>query len=179
MFDGLQERLQGVFKQLKGEGRVSEEALRGALREIRMALLEADVNFRVVKAFVQRVSDRAVGQEVLQSLTAAQQVIKIVRDELVALLGEDGAELDVDGRPAVVLMCGLQGSGKTTTSGKLAKRLSEQGRHPLLVACDLQRAAAVEQLKQVGAQVGVPVVGPEAGEESPIAVARRALGCRA
>jgi signal recognition particle subunit SRP54 len=175
MFDGLQERLQGVFKQLRGEGRVSEEVLRGALREIRMALLEADVNFRVVKAFVQRVSERAVGQEVLQSLTAAQQVIKIVRDELVTLLGEEGAELDVAGRPAVVLMCGLQGSGKTTTSGKLARRLAAQGRHPLLVACDLQRAAAVEQLRQVGAQVGVPVVGPEAGEDSPIAVARRSL----
>ncbi len=175
MFDGLQERLQGVFRQLKGEGRVSEDVLRGALREIRMALLEADVNFKVVKAFVQRVSERAVGQEVLQSLSAAQQVIKIVRDELVTLLGEEGAELKVDGHPTVVLMCGLQGSGKTTTSGKLARRLAEKGRHPLLVACDLQRAAAVEQLQQVGAQVGVPVVGPEPGEDSPIAVARRAL----
>ncbi len=175
MFDGLQERLQGVFRQLKGEGRVSEDALRGAMREIRMALLEADVNFRVVKSFVQRVSDRAIGQEVLSSLTPAQQVIKIVKDELVTLLGDEGGELSLDGKPAVVLMCGLQGSGKTTTSGKLARRLSERGRHPLLVACDLQRAAAVEQLRQVGEQVKVPVVGPESSETSPIEVAKRAL----
>ncbi len=174
MFDGLQDRLQGVFRHLKGEGRVSEEVLRGALREIRMALLEADVNFRVVKAFVQRIGERAEGQKVLESLTPDQQVIKIVRDELVTLLGEDGAELALTGRPAVVLLCGLQGSGKTTTAGKLGLRLAGRGRHPLLVAADLQRAAAVEQLRQVGARVNVPVVEPE-GEEDVIGVAERAL----
>jgi signal recognition particle subunit SRP54 len=174
MFDGLQDRLQGVFRHLKGEGRVSEEVLKGALREIRMALLEADVNFRVVKSFVKRIGERAEGQKVLESLTPDQQVIKIVRDELIALLGEEGKELSLDGRPAVVLLCGLQGSGKTTTSGKLALRLKKRGRQPLLVAGDLQRAAAVEQLMQVGAKVEVPVVGPE-GEEDVVAVAERAI----
>jgi signal recognition particle subunit SRP54 len=174
MFDGLQDKLQGVFRRLKGEGRVSEEVLRGALREIRLALLEADVHFRVVKPFVARVSERALGQDVLGSLTPAQQVIKIVRDELIALLGEDSAELRLAGQPAVLLLCGLQGSGKTTTAGKLARRLVGQGRRPILVAGDLQRAAAVEQLRQVGAAVGVPVLEPE-GDETVKRLARRAL----
>ncbi len=179
MFDGLQDRLQGVFRRLKGEGRVSREALDAALREIRMALLEADVNYRVVKAFVRKIGERAEGQEVLESLTPAQQVVKIVRDELVALLGETGAELALDGRPPVILLCGLQGSGKTTTAGKLAKRLAGRGRHPLLVAADLRRAAAVEQLVQVGEAVGAPVLEPEPGEsvldfaERSLAVARQ------
>ena len=165
MFDGLQDKLQEVFRNLKGEGRVSPEALDAALRQIRMALLEADVHFRVVKPFIERVRERALGQEVLESLTPAQQVVKIVRDELSSLLGEEGTELRLDGRPAVILLCGLQGSGKTTTAGKLAKRLKKRGRHPLLVAGDLQRAAAVEQLKQVGAAVEVPVLEPEPGEK--------------
>jgi len=175
MFDGLQDRLQDVFRNLKGEGRVSEEILQGALREIRLALLEADVNFRVVKAFIGRVRERALGKDVLESLTPAQQVIKIVRDELIGLLGEEGAELKVTGKPAVIMLCGLQGSGKTTTSGKIAKRLLSRGKHPMLVAGDLQRAAAVDQLKQVGAGVGVPVVTPEEGEDV-VALAGRALG---
>jgi signal recognition particle subunit SRP54 len=174
VFDGLQTKLQDVFRRLKGEGRVSEEILQGAMREIRLALLEADVHFKVVKTFVGRVRERALGQDVLDSLTPAQQVIKIVRDELVVLLGEGGHELELTGRPAVVLLCGLQGSGKTTTAGKLAKRLTERGRHPLLVAADLQRAAAVEQLIQVGSGVGVQVLEP-AGEENVIEVARRAV----
>ena len=165
MFDGLQDKLQDVFRNLKGEGRVSPEALDAALRQIRMALLEADVHFRVVKPFIDRVRERALGQEVLESLTPAQQVVKIVRDELASLLGEEGSELRLDGRPAVILLCGLQGSGKTTTAGKLAKRLKKSGRHPLLVAGDLQRAAAVEQLKQVGQGVEVPVLEPEPGEK--------------
>ena len=179
MFDGLQDKLQGVFRRLKGEGRVSEEVLRGALREIRLALLEADVHFRVVKPFVERVSERALGQDVLGSLTPAQQVIKIVRDELIVLLGEDSEELQLSGRPAVILLCGLQGSGKTTTAGKLARRLSSRGRRPILVAGDLQRAAAVEQLRQVGATVDVPVIQPLDGEnvaalaERGVAEARR------
>jgi signal recognition particle subunit SRP54 len=174
MFDGLQNKLQDVFRQLKGEGKITPEALQAALRQIRLALLEADVHFRVVKAFVDRVRERALGQEVLESLTPAQQVVKIVRDELTALLGEEGTELRMEKRPSVVLMCGLQGSGKTTTSGKLALRLRKRGRHPLLVAGDLQRAAAVEQLKQVGKAVEVPVVEPEAGEKV-LDVAMRAL----
>jgi signal recognition particle subunit SRP54 len=174
MFDGLQTKLQDVFRQLKGEGRVTAETLEAALRQIRLALLEADVHFRVVKPFVARVRERALGQEVLESLTPAQQVVKIVRDELAALLGEEGRELELTGRPAVVLLCGLQGSGKTTTAGKLALRLKRSGRHPVLVAADLQRAAAVEQLVQVGRQVEVPVTTPAAGEPVEDLV-RRAL----
>lgn len=174
MFDGLQGKLQTVFRNLRGEGRVSEEVLRSALREIRLALLEADVNFRLVKSFVRRLEERALGAGVLESLTPAQQVIKIVRDELILLLGDDGSELSVDGRPAVIMLCGLQGSGKTTTAGKLALRLKGRGRQPLLLAADLQRAAAVEQLQQVGAGVGVPVLAPEPGEEV-LALAGRAL----
>jgi signal recognition particle subunit SRP54 len=164
MFDGLQDKLQEVFRQLKGEGKVTPEALDAALRQIRMALLEADVHLRVVKPFVDRVRERALGQEVLESLTPAQQVVKIVRDELSSLLGEEGTDLRLDGRPAVIMLCGLQGSGKTTTAGKIAKRLKKRGKHPLLVAGDLQRAAAVEQLKQVGKGVDVPVLEPEPGE---------------
>jgi signal recognition particle subunit SRP54 len=164
MFDGLQDKLQGIFRDLKGEGRIGPEALEGALRQIRMALLEADVHFRVVKPFIERVRERALGQEVMSSLSPAQQVVKIVRDEISSLLGEEGSELRLDGRPAVILLCGLQGSGKTTTAGKLARRLKKRGRHPLLVAGDLQRAAAVEQLKQVGKGVEVPVLEPEPGE---------------
>ncbi|HLE85346.1 MAG TPA: signal recognition particle protein [Thermoanaerobaculia bacterium] len=180
MFEGLQTKLQDVFRQLKGEGRVTEETLDAALRQIRLALLEADVHFRVVKPFVARVRERALGQEVLQSLTPAQQVVKIVRDEIAALLGEEGRELALTGRPAVVLLCGLQGSGKTTTAGKLALRLKQGGRHPVLVAADLQRAAAVEQLVQVGRQVEVPVVTPRAdtagGAREPVEdLVRRAV----
>jgi signal recognition particle subunit SRP54 len=175
MFDGLQGKLQDVFRRLKGEGRVSEEVLRSALREIRMALLEADVNYRLVKSFVRRLEEKALGEEVLGSLTPAQQVVKIVRDELILLLGDVGTELDVSGRPpAVIMLCGLQGSGKTTTAGKLALRLKKRGRQPMLVAADLQRAAAVEQLKQVGAGVGVPVLEPVDGERV-LALAGRAV----
>ncbi|HUF79454.1 MAG TPA: signal recognition particle receptor subunit alpha, partial [Thermoanaerobaculia bacterium] len=174
MFDGLQTKLQDVFRQLKGEGRVTAETLEVALRQIRLALLEADVHFRVVKPFVARVRERALGQEVLESLTPAQQVVKIVRDELAALLGEEGRELELTRRPSVVLLCGLQGSGKTTTAGKLARRIAARGRQPVLVAGDLQRAAAVEQLVQVGRGVGVPVIVPEEGE-GVLALASRAL----
>ncbi|MCH9650382.1 MAG: signal recognition particle protein [Deltaproteobacteria bacterium] len=174
MFDGLQEKLGNVFRNLRGEGRVTEETLKSALRQIRLALLEADVHIRVVKPFIERVREKALGQDVLSSLTAAQQVIKIVRDELTDLLGEEGQEIRPEKRPAVIVLCGLQGSGKTTTSGKLARRLKGQQRHPVLVAGDLQRAAAVEQLIQVGAQVEVPVVAPEAGE-SVLDLAGRAL----
>jgi signal recognition particle subunit SRP54 len=174
MFDGLQGKLQDVFRQLRGEGRISSDVLQAALRQIRLALLEADVHIRVVRPFIERVQEQAQGQEVLGSLTGAQQVVKIVREELVALLGEPGGELSLDGRPAVLLLAGLQGSGKTTTAGKLARRLLGRGRHPILVAADLQRAAAVEQLVQVGAAVGVPVLTPEPGD-TPLTLAPRAL----
>ena len=174
MFDGLQGKLQDVFRNLKGEGKVSPEVLDKALREIRIALLEADVHFRVVKAFVKRLKERAADEAVLESLTPAQQVVKIVRDELTALLGEEGGEIRLDGRPSVVLLCGLQGSGKTTTAGKLATRLRGQGRQPVMVAGDLQRAAAVDQLVQVGQAVGTPVITPEAGEDV-LALADRSI----
>ena len=175
MFEGLQGKLQDVFQKLKGEGKVTPEALDAALRQIRLALLEADVHLRVVKPFIERVRERSLGTEVLESLTPAQQVVKVVRDELQTLLGDEGTELRADGRPTVIMLCGLQGSGKTTTAGKLAKRLKKRGRHPVLVAGDLQRAAAVEQLKQVGKGVDVPVIEPEPGE-SVQALGTRALG---
>ncbi|MXZ39709.1 MAG: signal recognition particle protein [Holophagales bacterium] len=174
MFDGLQDKLQGVFRSLRSEGRISEDHVRRAVRQIRLALLEADVHVRVVRSFVGRVQELALGEEVLRSLTPDQQMIRIVRDELIAVLGEPGAELRLEGRPAVVLLCGLQGSGKTTTAGKLAVRLRGQGRNPVLAAGDLQRAAAVEQLKQVGAAAGATVIGPAAGEDLP-AFSERAL----
>ena len=174
MFDGLQDKLQGVFTRLKGEGKVTKEVLDIALREIRLALLEADVNVRVVRTFVGRIRERAEGEAVLASLTPAQQVIKIVRDELLELLGEPGADLSFKSTPSVTMMCGLQGSGKTTTSGKLALRLKKAGRQPLLVAADLQRAAAVEQLRQVGEQIDVSVMTPEPGEDV-LGVARRCV----
>jgi signal recognition particle subunit SRP54 len=174
MFEGLQDKLQGVFSRLRAEGRVGADDVQRAMREIRLALLEADVHFKVVRAFVERVQEKALGEAVLQSLTPDQQVLKIVRDELVALLGEPAGELRLEGRPAVIVLCGLQGSGKTTTAGKLARRLRERGRNPVLVAGDLQRAAAVEQLRQVGAQVGVPVLFAAPGETA-IELARGAL----
>lgn len=174
MFEGLQDKLQGVFRSLRSEGRISEDHVRRAVRQIRLALLEADVHVRVVRSFVGRVQELALGEEVLSSLTPDQQMIRIVRDELIAVLGEPGAELQLEGRPAVVLLCGLQGSGKTTTAGKLAVRLRGQGRNPVLAAGDLQRAAAVEQLRQVGAAAGATVIEPDAGEDLP-AFSKRAL----
>ena len=165
MFDGLQGKLETVFSRLRGGGRVSKEDLERAMREIRIALLEADVHVKVVRKFVADVQEKALGEEVLQSLTPDQQVIRIVRDELMDLLGEPSKELELKGRPAVLMLCGLQGSGKTTSAGKIAKRLKEQqNKNPVLVAADLQRAAAVEQLRQVGAGVDVPVLAPNDGE---------------
>lgn len=172
MFDALQERLQTTFKRLRGEGKISEEVLRSALREIRLALLEADVHFKVTKDLLRAVEDAARQQRVIDSLSPAQQVVKIVRDQLTQVLGPPGAELELKGAPAVALLCGLQGSGKTTTAGKLAARLLDAGRFPLLVAADLQRAAATEQLQQVGDAVGVPVVAPESEDVVLSAVQR-------
>src|ERR671923_1603097 len=165
MFDALSNRLQDVFQSLKGETRLTPETVEAALREIRMALLEADVNFKVVKAFIDRVRDRAMDQEVLKSLTPSQQVVKIVRDELIALFGDaKGGLQESAARPRVILMLGLQGSGKTTTSAKLGRWLAKQGRHPLLVSTDVRRPAAIEQLSVIGKQAGVKVYEP-AGEK--------------
>jgi signal recognition particle subunit SRP54 len=175
MFDALSNRLQDVFQSLKGETRLTPDTVEAALREIRMALLEADVNFKVVKAFIDRVRDRAMDQEVLKSLTPSQQVVKIVRDELIALFGDaKGGLQESAARPRVILMLGLQGSGKTTTSAKLGRWLAKQGRHPLLVSTDVRRPAAIQQLAVMGEKAGVRVHDP-AGEMDPVARATSAL----
>jgi len=175
MFDSLSTRLQDVFKTLRGQGRLTEDLVEAALREIRLALLEADVNFKVVKAFIDRVRDRAMGQEVLRSLSPSQQVVKIVRDEMVALFGDaEGGLPPTTKRPRVILLLGLQGAGKTTTAGKLGKWLVKQGRHPLLVSTDVKRPAAIEQLNVVGEKAGLRVHDP-AGQLDPVARARGAV----
>lgn len=173
MFDSLSARLQGVFDRLGGRGRLTEDNIQEALREVRVALLEADVNFKVVRAFVDRVRAKAVGSEVLQSLTPAQQVVKIVRDELVELLGGSGHRLAPAAHPpTVVMLVGLQGSGKTTTAAKLARLYVRQGQHPILAAADVYRPAAMDQLRTLGAQLGVPVVG--APGQTPLEICRAA-----
>jgi signal recognition particle subunit SRP54 len=157
MFESLSARLQGITERLRGKARITEADLDVALREIRLALLEADVNFRVVKDFVAHVRERAVGADLLSGLNPGQQIVKIVHDELVAVLGGERHELRLDARPSVVMMVGLQGSGKTTTAAKLAVRLRKAGKKPLLVAADVYRPAAVDQLVQLGDQIGVEV----------------------
>src|SRR5213593_3415479 len=175
MFDSLSTRLQDAFKTLRGETRLTPENIETALREIRLALLEADVNFKVVKAFIDRVRDRAMGQDVLGSLSPSQQVVKIVRDEMVALFGDaEGGLQATSKRPRVILLLGLQGAGKTTTAGKLAKWLTKQGRHPLLVSTDVKRPAAIEQLNLVGQKAGLRVHDP-AGQMDPVARAKGAV----
>ena len=175
MFESLSTRLQDVFKTLRGEGRLTEENVEAALREIRLALLEADVNFKVVKAFIDRVRDRAMGQDVLRSLSPSQQVVKIVRDEMVALFGDaQGGLSATTKRPRVILLLGLQGSGKTTTAGKLGKWLVKQGRHPLLVSTDVRRPAAIEQLNVLGEKASLRVHDP-AGELDPVKRAKGAM----
>jgi signal recognition particle subunit SRP54 len=174
VFDALADRLQDVFTRLRGHGRLSEDQVDAALREVRLALLEADVNFKVVKDFIARVRARAVGDEVSRSLTPAQQVIKIVHEELIVTLGERNVPLELSPRPpTTIMLAGLQGSGKTTTAAKLARHLASKGRKPLLVACDLQRPAAVRQLQVLGEQAKVPVFAPEDGTSpaDPVAVA--------
>ncbi len=175
MFDNLTEKFDSVFKKLRGHGRLTEENIQGALREVRLVLLEADVNFRVVKDFIAAVQVRAVGQEVLKSLTPAQQVIKVVREELSRLMGEgEDNLLDLAARPPVpVMLCGLQGAGKTTTCGKLALKLRKEKRNPLLVPADVYRPAAIAQLKTVGNQIGIPVFDSRA-DQDPVEICRQA-----
>lgn len=156
MFDSLTDRLTDVFSRLKGKGKLSEEDVQEALKEVKLALLESDVNYKVVKKFIENVEEKAVGEEVMESLTPGQQVVKIVRDELASILGRDRAQLDTSGDPAVIMVAGLQGSGKTTTCGKLARWLRKEGHHPLLVAADTYRPAAVDQLEKVGEEIDVP-----------------------
>jgi len=175
MFDTLSERLQGVLGGLRGRGRLTEEDLTKALREIRLALLEADVNFKVVKDFVADVKERAVGTDVLKSLTPGEQVVKIVHDELAQLLGGGSSALAFAGRPpTVILLCGLQGAGKTTAAAKLALYLRKDGRSPAVAACDLARPAAIDQLEQLGRQLQIPVYAERGSTDAP-AVAAYAL----
>ena len=175
MFDRLTGKLQEVFQNLRGKGRLSENDVDVALREVRRALLEADVNFKVVKEFVARVKEKALGQDVLESLTAAQQVIKFVRDEMVELLGQSDPKLAVSSRPpTIVMMVGLNGAGKTTTAGKLAQQLKNSGKKPFLVAADIHRPAAAAQLETLGRQVGVSVHVPASGDTA-VAVAKKGI----
>ena len=174
-FEGLSDKLSRAFKRLKNKGKLSEADVKEAMREVRLALLEADVNYKVAKDFTNKVTERAVGQDVMESLTPAQMVIKIVNEELTALMGGENARLEFASKPpTVIMMCGLQGSGKTTHSAKLAKMLKEQqNRRPLLVACDVYRPAAIDQLKVVGEKAGVPVF--EMGNENPVKIAKKAV----
>ena len=174
-FEGLSEKLQATFKKIRGKGKVSEKDIKDAMREVRMALLEADVNFKVAKELINKISEKALGAEVLESLTPAQQIIKIVRDELTELMGGGEAKLPVAPKPpTVILMAGLNGAGKTTTSGKLAGLLKKQGKRPLLVACDVYRPAAIKQLEVVGEGVGVPVYKID-GETNPVVIAEKSI----
>ncbi len=174
-FESLSDRLNGVFKKLRGHGKLSEGDIKAAMREVRMALLEADVNYKVAKDFVAQVSERAMGQEVMESLTPAQQVIKIVNEELTALMGGDeAARINLKSKgPTVLMMCGLQGNGKTTHAAKLGKYYKKMGHRPLLVACDIYRPAAIDQLQVVGAQADVPVF--TLGTQAPAQIARQAV----
>jgi signal recognition particle subunit SRP54 len=182
MFDSLTGKLQNVFRNLRGLGKISEDNIADSLREVRMALLDADVNFKVVKDFLDRVRTKSLGQEVVQSVHPGQQIIKIIHDELVDLLGSSNASLQFRGSPGVLMMVGLHGSGKTTSSGKLARWLQKQDRKPLLVAADVYRPAAMDQLERLGEQLGVPVF-VKRGETDVLVIARQAreqasaLGC--
>jgi signal recognition particle subunit SRP54 len=174
MFEALTQRLEGIFDRLRGAGRLSEENIQEALREVRVALLEADVNFRVVKSFVERVRERAVGQDVLRSLTPGQQVVKVVHDELVTLLGGGTHRLAMAPRPpTIVMVIGLQGSGKTTTVAKLGRHFQREGFRPMLVAADVYRPAAIEQLRVLGRDLGLPVHGAEGRQ--PLDLGREAI----
>ena len=171
VFEGLSGKLQETIKKIRGQGRVSEKDVKDMMREIKLALLEADVNFKVVKDFINKVSERCVGSEVLESLTPGQQVVKIVHEELIELLGREQSKVTFAPKPPTVfMMCGLQGSGKTTTSGKLANLLRKQGKNPLLVACDVYRPAAIKQLQVVGGQLNIPVFALE-DNQNPVEIA--------
>ncbi len=173
-FEGLSERLENSFKKLRAKGKLTEADVKEAMREVRLALLEADVNYKVAKDFTKTVTERAVGEDVMESLTPGQMVIKIVNEELTALMGGNESRLAIANHPpTVVMMCGLQGSGKTTHSAKLALKLKKEGHRPLLVACDVYRPAAIKQLQVVGGQIDVPVF--EMGNENPVKIAEEAI----
>lgn len=173
-FEGLTEKLSNAFKKLRGKGRLTEADVKEAMREIRMALLEADVSYKVVKDFVSKVSERAVGSDVLESLTPAQMIVKIVNEELTALMGGEDAKLTISSKPpTVVMLVGLQGAGKTTNGAKLAGLMKKQGKRPLLAACDVYRPAAIEQLEVVGKQLDIPVF--QMGQIDPVDIAKAAV----
>src|SRR5437762_2164074 len=174
MFDTLSSKLQNAFKNLRGLGKISEANVSDSLREVRLALLDADVNFKVVRDFIERVKAKSLGQEVIQSIQPGQQIVKIIHDELVELLGSSNASLNLSGSPSSILMAGLHGSGKTTSSAKLARLLHKQGRAPLLVAADVYRPAAMDQLETLGKQVELPVFVRQ-GETDVLKIARHAL----
>ena len=175
-FDSLSEKLQDAFKSLKGKGKITEEDVNLALRQVRTALLEADVNFMVAKDFVKSIKEKALGEEVFGSLNPAQTVIKIVNDELTALLGGTQSRIMISSKPpTIIMLVGLQGAGKTTTAGKLAVYLRKQGKHPMLVAADVYRPAAIKQLQVVGKQIDIPVFADETPGANPVDIARRAV----
>ncbi|MBQ1334968.1 MAG: signal recognition particle protein [Clostridia bacterium] len=174
-FESLSDKLQAVFKKLRGKGKLSESDIKEVMREIRLALLEADVNYKVVRDFVKTVSERAVGAEVMESLTPAQQVIKIVNEEMTALMGSEQSKIEIASKPpTIIMMVGLQGAGKTTQAAKIALSFKNQGKRPLLAACDVYRPAAIKQLEVVGSQVGVPVFKID-GSKEPVKIARAAV----
>ncbi|MDD6795910.1 MAG: signal recognition particle protein [Clostridiaceae bacterium] len=174
-FEGLAEKLQGTFKKLRGKGKLNEKDIKDAMREVKLALLEADVNYKVVKKFIKSVSEKCVGEEVLQSLTPGQQVVKVVNDELTELMGGSESKLNFAGvGPTVIMLVGLQGAGKTTMCGKLALELRKQNKKPLLVACDIYRPAAIKQLQVVGKQIDIPVFAM-GDKVSPVDIAKAAI----
>jgi signal recognition particle subunit SRP54 len=175
MFESLQERLEGAFKNLKGEGKITELNVAATVKEIRRALVDADVNYKIAKEFTDSVKDQALGEKVINAISPSQLMVKIVNDELVRLMGNEAAELNAKGTPAVILIAGLQGSGKTTFSGKLANYLKKRkGLQPLLVAADVYRPAAMEQLRVLGEQIGVEVhLEPE--NKNPVQIAQNAI----
>ena len=173
-FEGLTEKINNTFKKLRGKGRLKESDVKEAMREIRMALLEADVSYKVVKDFIKSVTERCVGTDVLESLTPAQMIIKIVNQELTSLMGSDIKHITINPKgPTVVMLVGLQGAGKTTNGSKLAGLMKRQGKNPLLVACDIYRPAAITQLKVCGEKLGIPVF--EMGQENPVTIAKEAV----
>ncbi|WP_066507241.1 signal recognition particle protein [Abyssisolibacter fermentans] len=174
VFESLGEKMQNALGKLKKKGKLTEKDVKNAMREVKLALLEADVNFKVVKKFINRVQERAVGQEVMESLTPGQHVIKIVNEELTELMGQKESKLDLSSSPSVIMMCGLQGAGKTTTTGKLGLLLKKKAKRPLLVACDVYRPAAIKQLQVVGTKVDVPVFAM-GNNQNPVNIAKAAI----
>ncbi|MEE9558067.1 MAG: signal recognition particle receptor subunit alpha, partial [Candidatus Brocadiales bacterium] len=174
MFESISSSLEGIFDKFRGRGRLSKENIHDGLREVRTALLEADVNYRVVKDFIKRVSEKAEGEEVIKSVTPGQQIIKIIHNELVDIMGPVGSTLTFrDGAPTVIMLVGLQGCGKTTTTAKLAKLVMSKGRKPLMVAADVKRPAAIKQLKVLGQQLGVPVYSEDS--KDPVGICQRSV----